>query len=37
MALVIYTPLAYMTDKWVYNRMLRQQQQKKTLRWRPAG
>ena len=29
MALVIYTPLAYMTDKWVYNRMQRQQQQKK--------
>ena len=22
MAMVIYTPLAYMTDKWVYNRML---------------
>ena len=21
MALVIYTPLAYMTDRWVYNRM----------------
>jgi hypothetical protein len=31
MAMVIYTPLAYMTDKFVYNRMLRQQseQQKK--------
>ncbi len=25
MALVIYTPLAYMTDKWVYNRLMRQQ------------
>jgi hypothetical protein len=29
MALVIYTPLAYMTDKWVYNRMQRQKQQPK--------
>jgi Flp pilus assembly protein TadB len=29
MALVIYTPLAYMTDKFVYQRMQRQQQQKK--------
>ena len=29
MALLIYTPLAYMTDKWVYGRMLRQQQQPK--------
>jgi hypothetical protein len=29
LALVIYTPLAYTTDKWVYNRMLRQQQQPK--------
>jgi len=28
MALVIYTPLAYMTDKWVYNRMLKQGQKK---------
>src|SRR4051794_22895752 len=27
MALVIYTPLAYVTDRFVYNRMLRQQQQ----------
>ena len=25
-ALVVYTPLAYVTDKFVYNRMLRQQQ-----------
>ena len=25
MALVIYTPLAYLTDKWVYNRLMRQQ------------
>jgi hypothetical protein len=25
-ALVLYTPLAYMTDKWVYNRMLRQRE-----------
>jgi hypothetical protein len=30
MALVIYTPLAYMTDKWVYGRMLRQQAAKKS-------
>ena len=30
MALVIYTPLAYMTDKWVYNRLMRQQGQKKS-------
>ena len=29
MAMLIYTPLAYMTDKWVYNRMQRQQQQQK--------
>jgi hypothetical protein len=28
-ALVLYTPLAYMTDKWMYNRMLRQRQQRK--------
>jgi hypothetical protein len=25
MAFVIYTPLAYVTDKWVYNRMLKTQ------------
>ncbi len=25
-ALVLYTPLAYMTDRWVYNRMLRQRE-----------
>jgi hypothetical protein len=25
MAFVLYTPLAYVTDKWVYNRMLRTQ------------
>ncbi len=30
LALVIYTPLAYMTDKWVYTRMLRQQAAKKS-------
>ena len=30
MALVIYTPLAYMTDKWVYNQLQRQQGQKKS-------
>ena len=29
LALVIYTPLAYITDKFVYNRMLRQKQQGK--------
>ena len=29
MALIIYTPLAYMTDKWVYARVQRQQQQQK--------
>jgi hypothetical protein len=29
MALVIYTPLAYMTDRFVYNRMQRQQQNKR--------
>jgi hypothetical protein len=29
MALVIYTPLAYMTDKFVYKRMQRQQQRPK--------
>ncbi len=28
MAFVIYTPLAYVTDRFVYNRMLRQQQRK---------
>ena len=28
LALVIYTPLAYMTDKWVYARMQRQQAKK---------
>jgi hypothetical protein len=27
-ALVLYTPLAYMTDKWMYNRMLRQRERK---------
>jgi hypothetical protein len=30
LALVIYTPLAYMTDKWVYSRMLRQKAAKKS-------
>ena len=25
-ALILYTPLAYITDKWVYNRMLRQRE-----------
>jgi hypothetical protein len=25
MAFVLYTPLAYVTDKWVYNRMLKTQ------------
>jgi hypothetical protein len=25
MAFVIYTPLAFVTDKWVYNRMLKTQ------------
>jgi hypothetical protein len=29
LALVIYTPLAYVTDKWVYARMLRQKAAKK--------
>ena len=29
LALVIYTPLAYVTDKWVYSRMLRQKAAKK--------
>ena len=28
LALLIYTPLAYMTDKWVYARMQRQQAKK---------
>jgi hypothetical protein len=28
MALVIYTPLAYVTDKFVYNRMLKQGQKR---------
>jgi hypothetical protein len=27
-ALVLYTPLAYLTDRWVYNRMLRQREKK---------
>src|SRR5262249_18448827 len=27
-ALVLYTPLAYMTDRWVYNCMLRQREKK---------
>jgi hypothetical protein len=27
-ALVLYTPLAYMTDRFVYNRMLRQREKK---------
>jgi hypothetical protein len=27
-ALVLYTPLAYVTDKWMYNRMLRQRERK---------
>jgi hypothetical protein len=30
LALVIYTPLAYVTDKWVYARMLRQKAAKKS-------
>jgi hypothetical protein len=29
LALIIYTPLAYVTDKWVYARMLRQKAAKK--------
>jgi hypothetical protein len=29
LALVIYTPLAYTTDKWVYSRMLKRQAQGK--------
>jgi hypothetical protein len=29
LALVIYTPLAYTTDKWVYARMLKRQGQQK--------
>jgi hypothetical protein len=29
MAFVLYTPLAYVTDKWVYARMLRQKAAKK--------
>jgi drug/metabolite transporter (DMT)-like permease len=29
MAMLIYTPLAYMTDKWVYNRVQRRQAQAK--------
>jgi hypothetical protein len=29
LALLIYTPLAYATDKWVYTRTLRQQQRAK--------
>jgi hypothetical protein len=27
-ALILYTPLAYMTDRFVYNRMLRQREKK---------
>jgi p-aminobenzoyl-glutamate transporter AbgT len=30
LALVIYTPLAYTTDRWVYGRMLKRQQQGKS-------
>jgi hypothetical protein len=30
MALLIYTPLAYMTDRFVYNRMLKAQAKKKS-------
>ena len=30
MALLIYTPLAYMTDRWVYNKNLAKSQQPKT-------
>lgn len=30
MAMLIYTPLAYVTDKWVYRRVQRQQAAKKT-------
>ena len=29
MALIIYTPLAYMTDRWVYRRVQRQQPKKR--------
>ena len=29
MAMVIYTPLAYVTDKWVYNRQQKSLAQKK--------
>ena len=29
MAMVLYTPLAYVTDKWVYNRQQKSLQQKK--------
>jgi Flp pilus assembly protein TadB len=29
LALVFYTPLAYVTDRWVYQRMLRQQNKQK--------
>jgi hypothetical protein len=28
LALLVYTPLAYLTDKWMYNRMLRQRERK---------
>ena len=30
MAMLIYTPLAYMTDRWVYNKNLAKSQQPKT-------
>ena len=30
MAMLIYTPLAYMTDRWVYNQNLAKSQQQKT-------
>jgi hypothetical protein len=30
MAMLIYTPLAYMTDRWVYNKNLAKSQQSKT-------
>jgi hypothetical protein len=29
-ALLLYTPIAYVTDKWVYNRAQRRKQQQKT-------
>ncbi len=40
LALVIYTPLAYTTDKWVYARMLKRTgrpRPRRSSRWRRAG